>query len=70
MDDDVHTQLYLANSALQAIADLAAAEELDLNVTNGWRLACLLRLITDQLSEILERMGGDPERLAPSKEPG
>jgi len=51
--------------ALQAIADLAAAEELDLNVTNGWRLACLLRLITEQLSEVLERLGGDPERLVP-----
>jgi len=56
MDDDVHTQLHLANLALQAIADLAAAEELDLNVTNGWRLACLLRLITEQLSEVLERL--------------
>gem|GEM_PF-1629048 len=60
MDDGVHTQLYLANSALQAIANLAAAEGVDLNVTNGWRLACLLRLIKEQLFGGLGAVGRRP----------
>jgi len=62
MDEDLHTRLYHTNSALHAIADLIAnAESEILNVSNSWRLACLLRLIADRLSEILEWMGGDPD---------
>lgn len=61
MTTDPHTNLSQATSALKCIADLVGEQEVQLEAINGWRLACLLHLVTDRLTQVLDQLGGDPD---------
>lgn len=59
---DVHATVYRAKSALHCISQLAGDKK-QLHEVQGYGMQCLLELIEQELSDVLEAMGGDPDMI-------
>ena len=62
-ETESHALIYRSKCALNGIKKMAGENDISLDVIKGFELYCLLDLVTDELSDALELMGGDPDKM-------
>jgi len=61
-ETEPHALVYRSKAALNAVKELIGDRD-SMDLVNGWGLYCLLDLVAEELSEALEIMGGDPDKI-------